>query len=90
MLDLIYTQSTLKLETGGHLSLGCHRTLHFCCQHTINQVKLDINFLDEMVQYVKQNILQRVLNGGNVKVKESRNRPGVAHRVQGGLGSWIS
>jgi len=42
MLNLIYTQSTLKLETGGHLSLGYQGTLLFWYQHTINQVKLDI------------------------------------------------
>jgi hypothetical protein len=36
---------------------------------------LEVNYI---IKYVK------------VKVKESRNRPGVAQRVQGGLGSKIS
>jgi len=31
-----------------------------------------------------------MMKGKKVKVKESRNRPGVAQRIPGGLGSLIS
>jgi hypothetical protein len=41
-------------------------------------------------KYGNENLKASILNRGYVKVKVSRNRPGVAQKVPGCLGSQIS
>jgi hypothetical protein len=52
------------------------------------QVIGTVKYADDLVILARdETVLQCMIDGGEGEVKESRNRPGVAQRVPGGLGS---